>query len=345
MKEMRIWTDYQYDRLQDACVRYNSLLHKTFGWRMRLDDVQDSDTGIRLVFERIPIEGGFPSKTYKLTYDVDDQDWDILDQFRWSGKSLSKEIEYLLERFSDCTQEAFVGYVEEMPEVKTFNEVMAPYGFRLESSPFEEALDFDYYNGAYVDYLLAAIYNLYLPNGDKALNIVINQNTLIWNVQGMYNKIGVKTLTKLTESEYLIRGAVEAWVSLGFTDSIGNVKDCNPVTHYMTDAVALDRVVVTVARFNLENQLVGSDIHFRATPSKNKKTKEQYPYYAYSINGLRDGYATIYIGKYGEFMFEENGMSERQENMVVSRFYEFYKYVDEIYGFSQKFKEKLSKGV
>lgn len=85
---------------------------------MRLDDVQDSDTEIKLVFEKIPVEGGFPSKKYKLTYDVDYQDWSILDQFQWSGESLSKEVEYLLERFSDCIQEAFIGYSEEIPEVK-----------------------------------------------------------------------------------------------------------------------------------------------------------------------------------------------------------------------------------
>jgi len=95
---------------------------------MCLDDVQDSDTEIKLVFEKTPVEGGFPSKKYKLTYDVEYQDWDILDQFQWSGESLSKEVKYLLERFADCIQEAFVGYVEEILEVKTFNEVMAPYG-------------------------------------------------------------------------------------------------------------------------------------------------------------------------------------------------------------------------
>lgn len=341
---MRVWNDYQYECIQNACVRYNSLLHKTFGWRMCLDDVQDSDTEIKLVFEKIPVEGGFPSKKYKLTYDVEYQDWDILDQFQWSGESLSKEVKYLLERFADCIQEAFVGYVEEIPEVKTFNEVMAPYGYKLESSPFEEALDFDYYNGAYVDYLLAAIYNLYLPNGDKALNIVINQNTLIWNVTGVYNEIGVKTLTKLTESEYLLRGAVEAWVSLGFTDSIGNVKECEPVVDYMTDSVALDRLVVAIARFNTDIK-GGSKIHFRATPSKDKVTKEQYPYYAYSIHGLREGYATGYFGKYGEFVFVENGISERQEELIMNKFKEVYEHVDELYGFTQKFKEKLSKGV
>ena len=160
----------------------------------------------------------------------------------------------------------------------------------------------------------------------------------------MYNEIGVKTLTKLTESEYLIRGAVEAWVSLGFTDSIGYVKDCEPVVDYMTDSVALDRLVVAIARFNTDIK-GGSKIHFRATPSKDKVTKEQYPYYAYSIHGLREGYATGYFGKYGEFVFVENGISERQEELIMNKFKEVYEYVDELYGFTQKFKEKLSKGV
>ena len=331
-----MWNDYQYDCIQGACERFNNLMHDVFGWRMRLDNVQDSDTGIKLVFEKIPVDGGFPSKTYKLSYDVDYPDWDILDQFRGSKKLLSDEVKYLLERFADCIHETFVGYLEEIPEVKKFNAVMAPYGYKLESSPFEDALDFDYYNGEYVDYLLAVVYNLYLPNGDKALNIVINQNTFIWNIQGVYNEIGVKTLTKLTESEYLLRGAVEAWVSLGFTDSIGNVKDCEPVINYMTDFVALDRLVVAIARFNAEVKSSGSEIHFRATPSKDKVTKEQYPYYAYSIKGLREGFATGYFGKYGEFVFVENGMTERQEKLILNKFREIYDYVDELYGFTQK---------
>lgn len=339
---MRSWTDYQFMEIQNACVRYNHLLFEPFRWRVRLDNVQDDDVAIKLVFEKI-VPSGRVDKKYKFGFDVECQDSHVLDYFRRNKIKLDDEDKFLFERFMDCTQEAFVGTLEVLPEVCQFNKVMAICGYKLEPSPFQEALDFDDYSGAYVDYSKAAVYNLYLPNGDKALNIVINQSTFEWNINGVYNEVAIKTLTNLTESEYLLRGAVEVWTFLGFTRKKSNMKECKSVVNYMTDAVALDRLVVAIARFNTEVKGSSFEIKFRATPSKDKITKGQYPYYAYSIDGFRKGCATGYFGKYGEFVFEESYLSEKQEDRLLFRFKEVYEYVDGLYGFTQKFKLKREK--
>lgn len=242
-----------------------------------------------------------------------------------------KDFKELIKRFENCCEVSFIGRNEQLPQVSAFNTRCVKAGFKLTASPCTELIPYELV--ACQDYTKQVVYNLYLPNGDVALDLIINGDTYVWNLDYTLGEFNKRSLSKGKESLKLLAGAAVIWKWLGFTDDYANIDGVNPVVAYAPTDVATDRMAVAISRFNRFIAGEGYNIRLSSTMSKDVVEKGEIVAYAYSLLIKGRSYGTVYIDKYGELDFSEISIDRKYLDKVEDVFSFAFDAVNDRYQF------------
>lgn len=242
-----------------------------------------------------------------------------------------KDFKELIKRFESCCTVSFEGVNEQLPQVSAFNNMCVRSGFKLAASPCIELIPYELVDCQ--DYMKQVVYNLYLPNGDIALDLIINGDTYEWNLDYTLDEYNKRSLTKGKESLKLLAGAAVIWKWLGFTDDYVNIDGITPVVAYAPTDVATDRMAVVISRFNRFISGEGYNIRLSSTMSKDVVEKGEIVAYAYSLLIKGRSYGTVYIDKYGELDFSEISIDKKYLDKVEDVFSFAFDAVNDRYQF------------
>jgi hypothetical protein len=333
-----LWDEYQYSVLQEACEWFNGL-YNIYDWTFTLSKTQDRADAIRIDAEP-KREWGIHSQTKVILYYGLTDEWEYehdrhvvqigkLDR-RYKVNE-DKDFKELIKRFESCCTVSFEGVNEQLSQVSAFNTMCVRSGFKLAASPCTELIPFELVDCQ--DYMKQVVYNLYLPNGDIALDLIINGDTYEWNLDYTLSKFNKRSLTKGKESLKLLAGAAVIWKWLGFTNSLATIDGIVPVVAYAPTDVATDRMAVAISRFNRFIAGEGHNIRLSSTMSKDVVEKGETVAYAYSLLIKGRSYGTVYIDKYGELDFSEISIDRKYLDKVEDVFSFAFDAVNDRYQF------------
>lgn len=333
-----LWNEYQYEVLQEACEWFNDL-YKLYGWTFAVSKTQDRGDAIRIDVEPKQ-EWGIHSQTGVILYYGLTNEWEYehdchvvqigkLDH-RYKVNE-DKDFKELIKRFESCCTVSFEGRNGFLPQVSVFNTMAAKAGFEFVASPCTELIPYELV--ACQDYTKQVVYNLYLPNGDVALDLIINGDTYEWNLDYTLGEFNKRSLTKGKESLKLLAGAAVIWKWLGFTDNYATIDGITPAVAYAPTDVATDRMAVAISRFNRFISGEGYNIRLSSTMSKDVVEKGEIVAYAYSLLIKGRSYGTVYIDKYGELDFNEISIDRKYLDKVEDVFSFAFDAVNDRYQF------------
>lgn len=320
-----LWDEYQYGVLQEACEWFNDI-YSIYGWTFAVSKTQDCAGCIRINAEPKKDWGIHLQTRVILYYGITDEwvyehDCHVVQAGKLDRRyklNEDEDFKELIKRFESCCTVSFEGRNAFLPQVSVFNTMAAKAGFEFVASPCTELIPYELVTCQ--DYTKQVVYNLYLPNGDIALDLIINGDTYEWNLDYTLSKFNKRSLTKGKESLKLLAGAAVIWKWLGFTDSCATIDGIVPVVGYAPTDVATDRMAVAISRFNRFIASEGHNIRLSSIMSKDEVKNGEIIAYAYSLLIKGRSYGTVYIDKYGELDFSEISIDRKYLDKVEDVF-------------------------